>query len=606
MCGIIGFAINTNEKVDGKDIIINGLKKMEYRGYDSAGFSFINKNKIDTYKEKGRISVLEKKTEKIHWYSGIAIGHTRWATHGKPSKINSHPQNTNNVSVVHNGIIENYLELKKEMEKKGYHFNSQTDTEIIAVLLDYYFLESKDPINAIEKTILRLNGSYSIAIIFKNIQDKIFAIKKDSPLIIAKTKIGNMISSDINAINEYCNKYYSLNDFELAIVSENNIEFIDAKTNKKITKEIKEIKNGLTIGSKTKFKHYMLKEIYEQSELCENYLNNYQETNYPIKEIEKIKWNEFENIVIVACGTSMYSGLIGSFLINKFTKFNCYVEIASEFRYNKFKLNKKTLAIFISQSGETADTIAALRICKKNNIKTLGIVNVMESTIANESDYVIFTNAGAEIAVASTKAYMMQSFSFTFIANYLINLNNNIDTNLSESLKIEIDLLKKQINKIHSNAKVIAKDIYKSKNMFFIGRGIDYFLCQEASLKTKEISYIHTESYAAGELKHGTISLIKKNIPVISLITQKNILDKMISNIQEVNSRGALSIVVCNKSFNFDKNGCKYLVEIENINEDYSFINFIVFFQLLSYEISLLLGNEIDNPRNLAKSVTVE
>ena len=593
MCGIMGY----NGKQNAIPIVINGLKSLEYRGYDSAGIAYLNENKVKIIKEKGRIVELEKLLNDD--VSTTAIGHTRWATHGSPTRTNAHPHKVGSVTIVHNGIIENYSDLKERLLKKGYNFQSETDTEVACAMIDLIYKETNDKLKTLTKLNDVLKGSYAFLIIFDDDKD-IYAIRNGSPLIVAKNTDGNYIASDIPAILPYTKEYYLLDEGEIAVVSNDNIKFL--KNNEIVNKEKLIFDFPLAEAGKEGYKFFMLKEIYEQPIVVKRYLDYYFENFELIKDISKYK-----KIHIVACGSAYHAGLIGKYLIEKYGKIetNCY--IASEYRYNNNFLNKDTLVILVSQSGETADTIACLRIAKEAKVDTLGIVNVVGSTIARECDEVIYINAGCEIAVATTKAYTNQVLTFSLIA-YKLGIKKGIISNeLALKIKDEYYQLPTELEKILKlDIKNLAEKIYKRNDIFFIGRLIDYYLCLEGCLKLKEISYIHSETYAAGELKHGTISLIDDNTPVISIVTDEGIFEKTISNIKETKARGAYVILFKRKSLAVDKTCYDELIEIKDMCDLVLPIVSIVPLQLLAYHVADLKGLDIDKPKNLAKSVTVE
>ncbi|MBR3661623.1 MAG: glutamine--fructose-6-phosphate transaminase (isomerizing) [Bacilli bacterium] len=589
MCGIMGYT----GKKNSIPIVINGLKSLEYRGYDSAGIAYIYKNDIKIIKEKGRISNLENELEGDS--SNTCIGHTRWATHGEPSRINAHPHKVGNITIVHNGIIENYNELKNKLIKEGYKFKSETDTEVACAIIDYYYKKLNDKIKVIEKLKDVLKGSYAFLILFQG-DDKIYATKCGSPMIVASSMNGNFIASDIPAILSYTKEYFLLDEHDIAILDKDFIKFI--KDGKEIKKEKLIFQFDTEVASKGGYKHFMLKEIHEEPKVVKDYLDYYFENFDLIPDISK-----YRKIQIVACGSAYHAGLIGKFLIEKYgsIEVNCY--IASEYRYQLNFIDKNTLVILVSQSGETADTIASLRLAKKNKAKTLGIVNVVGSTIARECDSVIYINAGAEIAVATTKAYVNQVLTFSLIA-YKLGLKNKL---LTEDIKKEYYKLPNEISKmLKLDYHKLALKISKQNNVFFIGRLIDYYLCLEGSLKLKEISYIHSETYPAGELKHGTISLIDSGTIVISIVTDENISEKTVSNIKETKARGAYVILLKRDDIIVDETCYDEIIDIEKMSDLAMAILTIVPLQLLAYYVSDVKGLDIDKPKNLAKSVTVE
>lgn len=612
MCGIVGY-IGTKK---ASPILINGLIRLEYRGYDSAGISTIEKDYLSIMKDQGRVKNLYNLKGIDDLEGTIGIAHTRWATHGKPSKENSHPHmdNSKTFSVVHNGIIENFNELKDFLIKNGYTFYSETDTEIIPNLIHYYYeKETGNDISkflkAVKNACLDFKGSFALEIICKDYPDNMIVVRKDSPLVIGKGDEENYISSDIPAILSFTRNFYLLNDLEFAVLSRNDISFYDSKLNP-INKEIKNIEWNASSAEKDGFEDFMLKEIYEQptairetigARLSENAKCEFEELNFTKDYLKSIN-----KIYIVACGTAMHAGLVAKHSLEKLCKIQTEVDIASEFRYRDPLLDEKTLCIFISQSGETADTIAALKLSKEKGAKTIAISNVIGSSITREAHYSIYTHAGPEIAVASTKAYTSQVILLTILSIYFAEIlevnNSEIDT-----LKKDILELPKKIEdtlKVSKNIESFAKRVYQEKDIFFLGRGIDETVAKEGSLKLKEISYIHSESYAAGELKHGPIALIEKGITVIGIMTDKNLVEKTISNIQEVITRGAKTLIVTNQ--NIDNKMFEEVINIPSTNTLISPILSIIPLQLFSYYIAKEKGLDVDKPRNLAKSVTVE
>ena len=590
MCGIIGY----NGKKNAIPILIEGLKKLEYRGYDSSGIAYFIDNQIKIFKEKGRISELEKLL--VDDKPTIGIGHTRWATHGKPSKINAHPHRVGKVTLVHNGIIENYNVLKEELKKKGYQFQSETDTEVATALIDSLYQENNNKLEILEEAKNLLKGSYAFVIMFDDCKDTLYALREGSPLIVAKSKEGNLVSSDIPAILEYTRDYYLLEQ-EIAIITKDDIKFY--LNREEVKKDMLTFTHDIKTASKDGYQHFMLKEIHEQPTLIKNYLDYYFNNLELIPDISK-----YEKIYIVACGSAYHAGLIGAYLIEKYGNIEVKVEIASEFRYKKNFLTSNSLVILVSQSGETADTIASLRLAKENKAYTLGIVNVVGSTIARESDQVIYINAGCEIAVATTKAFTLQVLTFSMLAYKLLKKN---DSQLSQEVFLDYQVLSDEVNKLlNFNYQEIAKKIAKHHDVFFIGRLIDYYLALEGSLKLKEISYIHSETYAAGELKHGTISLIEEGTPVISILTDITIYEKTISNIKETKARGAYSLVIARDNLNINQDIYDDVIKIPNLSDLVTCVLTVVPLQLLAYYVALELKYDIDKPRNLAKSVTVE
>lgn len=588
MCGIIGYI----GKKSLEEVLIEGLKNLEYRGYDSSGIALQNFNDVQIIKSTGKIKELEKKLQEINLInSNIGIAHTRWATHGNPNIENAHPHQVGNITLVHNGIIENANELRQKLTKEGVKFKSQTDTEVLCALINFYY--KNDISSAIKKALKEVKGSYALAILVKK-DESIYAIKKDSPLIVGIDKDGYFIASDISAIIKYTNKYIVLEENELVKLSQN--DYAITKNNKIIKKSIQSTEIDFESITKSNYKHYMLKEIMEEEILLEKTFNIYNDKD------SLIDISKYEEIHIIGCGSAMYAGMVGKTLLEEKSNIRCYVECASEYRYKKIFYDRKTLVILISQSGETADTIAAMRKAKENKIDTLAIVNVKTSTIARESDYKIFIEAGKEIAVATTKAYLLQVTIFSLLA-YFSSINKHIlkEINLKEEEKNILSHLK---NILEQRKKYyeIAKKIFQEEDIYFIGRGIDYSLCLEGSLKLKEISYIHSEAYQAGELKHGTIALINKNTPVIAIISDQNIADKTLSNIEEVKSRGANVIIISTKKISNSENN----IVVPKISDFFQPILIIPILQLIAYEVANLRNCDIDKPKNLAKSVTVE
>ena len=598
MCGIVGY-VGKNNAIQ---VLINGLKTLEYRGYDSAGIAYVKDNKIKIIKEKGKIVNLEQTLTNDE--PNIGIGHTRWATHGVPSKENSHPHRQGKITIVHNGIIENYKKLKEELLEKGYVFKSETDTEIACAMIDYLYQEEKDMLKVIDKAQKIFEGSYAFGIICDDELDTIYTTRKDSPLIIGTSKEQNFIASDVPAILKYTNKYILLDNYEIGKITKK--EVLVYSNLELVNKKINTFDFDISAAIKDGYDHFMLKEINEQPELIKNVLEPYIKD----KDINNIKeklpdFAKYNQIHIVACGSAYHAGLVGKILIEEYGNIPVKVDIASEYRYNKLFLDNKTLVIAISQSGETADTLASLRIAKERGCDTLGIVNVVGSSIAREVDNVIYLNAGCEIAVATTKAYSIQVLILSLIA-LKIGIDKKIITdidNIFDSYQKLPECIEKVIN---TNYQDIVKKIYKKEDIYFIGRNIDYATSLEGSLKLKEISYIHSECYAAGELKHGSIALIDEGTPVIAVVTEKNIAEKTISNIKEVKARGAYVILVTTNDIDTDIDFYDKKIVIDNLHKLSSPILTTVPLQLLSYEIAKLRGCDIDQPRNLAKSVTVE
>lgn len=613
MCGIVGYI---GEK-KACPILLTGLTALEYRGYDSAGIASIEDDKICVMKDKGRVANLNN-IRGINKLSGtVGIAHTRWATHGKPSKENAHPHmdNSETFAVVHNGIIENYTELRKFLTDNGYKFLSQTDTEVIPNLIHYHF--SKDTnddenkfLRSVQSATKDLKGSFAIEVLCNLYPDKMVVVRKDSPLVIGKGTTGYHIASDIPALLEFTRDFYLLDDYEFALIEKNSIKFYNSDLVEH-SKEIKNIEWDSSAAEKNGYEDYMLKEIFEQPtairETIGSRLKLGEPCNFSDINITKEYLSTINKIFIIACGTAMHAGLTGKKFIENLCNIPVEVDIASEFRYRNPIIDEKTLCIFISQSGETADTIAALKLSKSKGAKTLAVSNVIGSSITREADYTIYTHAGPEIAVASTKAYTSQVVLLGILAIYFAEILESTDSETLENLKKDIFDLPKKIEtslKTSDEVKKFAKKISKEKDVFFIGRGSDYNVALEGSLKLKEISYIHSEAYASGELKHGPIALIEKGITVISILTDKNLLEKSISNIEEVITRGAKTFIVTNQDIensNFDN-----VVKIEDTNPLLSPILSVIPLQLLAYYISKDKGLDVDKPRNLAKSVTVE
>ena len=612
MCGIVGYIGNQK----ATPILLNGLSALEYRGYDSAGIAVLEKNNICILKDKGRVKNLYN-IDGINELSGnIGIAHTRWATHGKPSKENAHPHsdNSNTFAVVHNGIIENFAVLKEFLINKGYTFYSETDTEIIPNLIHYYYynnIEDDDKfLRAVKSACDDLKGSYSIEVLSKLHPDKLIVIRKDSPLVIGTSESENFVASDIPAVLSYTRKFCLLNDNEYAVIYKDKVEFYDNSLSK-INKGIKTIDWDANAAEKDGFDDYMLKEIFEQPNSIRETIGSRfklgENCSFDDLTLSKDYLNSLNKIYIIGCGTAMYAGLVGKDIIEKLCKIPVEVEIASEFRYRDPIIDNKTLCIYISQSGETADTIAALKLAKSKGAKTLSISNVIGSSITREADYTIYTHAGPEIAVASTKAYTSQVVLIAILAIHFAEILESADKEVIEHLKSDILDLPAKITALLNNTEEIqefAKKIYTQKDIFFLGRGVDYHVALEGSLKLKEISYIHSEAYAAGELKHGPIALIENGITVVGIMTIPNLVEKCVSNMQEVISRGANTLIITNQ--NLPNSNFNYVINIPETNPLISPILSVIPMQLLAYYISKNKGLDVDKPRNLAKSVTVE
>ena len=592
MCGIIGY-IGKKQPVN---FLLEGLKKLEYRGYDSSVIAIKENENIQIIRSIGRIKDLENKTKNTKLLNGnIGIAHTRWATHGEPTEENAHPHQVGNVTLVHNGIIENAEELRENLITDGVKFKSETDTEVACAVINKYY--EKDPIAAITKALKELKGSYAFGIIFKD-NDKLYAVRKDSPLIIGIGEEENYIASDIAAIINFTNKYILLEDNEIVEITAQEIKTY--KDGVEIKKDIQAANITAEEADKGSYKHYMLKEIMEEPIVLARTLNRYINNMESVFDVSK-----YEEIHIVACGSAMYAGMIGKSLLEEKANIKCLVECASEYRYKKVIYDRKTLVILVSQSGETADTVAAMRKAHEENIDTLAIVNVKTSTIAREAKYVMFIEAGPEIAVATTKAYLLQVAVFSLIALKAANLLG-LEKNYNDILK-EAENLPKLLKKVLEDKeefKSISKEIYQNKDVFYIGRGIDYAMCLEGSLKLKEVSYTHSDAYQAGELKHGTISLVEENMPVLCVITNKSLKDKSISNLKETEARGAFGIVITTKDLDDFEDYTKIVVPTTSMFTQSMLV--VPALQLLSYYVALKRGCDIDKPRNLAKSVTVE
>mgnify|MGYP000445963229 CR=1 FL=1 len=612
MCGIVGY-IGTKKACP---ILLAGLTRLEYRGYDSAGISTIEKDGLSIMKDKGRVKNLSNLDGIDKLEGTIGIAHTRWATHGKPSKENSHPHqdNSKTFSVVHNGIIENYNELRKFLTEKGYTFYSQTDTEVIPNLIHYYFTKDTENddlkfLRAVKNACLDLKGSFALEVISSLYPDNMIVVRQDSPLVIGTCEDEKYLSSDIPAILSYTKDFYLLNDLEFVVLTKDSAKFYDKDLNK-IEKKTQSIEWNATAAEKEGYDDFMLKEIFEQPTAIRETIGakfsqgskcTFNELNFTKEYLSSIK-----RIYIVACGTAMHAGLVGKDMIEKICRIQTEVDIASEFRYRNPLVDEETLCIFTSQSGETADTIAALKLSKEKGAKTIAITNVIGSSITREADYSIYTHAGPEIAVASTKAYTSQVVLFAVLSIYFAETLGHDSKDFAD-LKNEILELPKKIEeclKLNDTIKDFAKKVYTEKDMFFIGRGIDETVSREGSLKVKEVSYIHSESYAAGELKHGAIALIEKGVTVVGVMTDPTLVEKTVSNIQEVVTRGAKTLIVTNQ--NIDKSMFDTVLNIPDIDPSISPILSVVPLQLFAYYIAKEKGLDVDKPRNLAKSVTVE
>lgn len=606
MCGIVGYV----GKKDCTKVLLDSLGKLEYRGYDSAGVAVFENGVIRMSKSKGRLAVLEQKLKKEGWINGsCGIGHTRWATHGEPSDVNSHPHGNARVTIVHNGIIENYQKIKSFLEKQGYVFESQTDTESVAKLLDYYYKD--DPMEAIEKVISEIEGSYALGIMFRDFPDCIFAVRKDSPLIVGVGEDEAFIASDVPAILKYTKDYYLLEHNEIVRLKDGKAEIFD-KHGMPLEKELMTADWDMESAEKGGYPHFMLKEISEQPTAIKTTITPRINDGMPdLSEcgMTEEKLSSYENIFVVACGTAMHAGLVGKYVIEQLARIPVNVDVASEFRYRNPILSDKDLVILVSQSGETADTLEALRLSKNVGADTLAIVNVKGSSIAREADMVIYTHAGPEISVASTKAYSVQIAVFYLLAFELAYAKQAISEEECRRLTGILQSIPDMINVVlqqGEQCKYIASKLVNAGNLLYIGRGLDYALSMEGSLKLKEISYIHSESYAAGELKHGTISLVTDGMPVIAVATQRELFDKTVSNIKEVKARGAKVVFVTHSYKTIESDVAEYKIGLPTIDDILMPMLAVVPLQLIAYYTSVLRGNDVDKPRNLAKSVTVE
>lgn len=606
MCGIVGYI----GKGDAKSVVLQGLEKLEYRGYDSAGIAIVKDSKIIVEKKKGKLKNLESHLEGMDLNSHIGIGHTRWATHGEPSDKNSHPHYSEDMSiaVVHNGIIENYSSLKNDLIQKGYHFNSDTDTEVVAHLI--HSLYKGDLFNAVTEAIKLLRGSYALGILHKDFPDQIICARKDSPLVIGIGENENIIASDVPALLKYTKNVYFLEDGDIARLTANSIDIFD-KTLTPVEREVKVIEWDYEQATKGGFPHFMIKEIFEQPKSIEETLNRRVQNGVidfsDVLSEDEIK--KFDMIHIVACGTAYHAGLQGQYALREISKVNSLVEIASEYRYMNPFVNENTLAIFVSQSGETLDTLAALKEAKARGAKTLAITNVVGSTISREAHSTIYTMAGPEIAVASTKAYTTQVTIFQLLALYLAEKKGRISKEKVDEFIHSLYSIPEKIKISLENTaviKTVANFMKDKHNGFYIGRGVDYATALEGSLKMKEITYIHTEAFPAGELKHGSIALIEPGTPVVVIAMQSNLLEKTISNIKELKARGAHVITVARKSCKEAIDVSDEFIGVEDIEDVFSVLLAIIPLQLLSYFTSVDKGIDVDKPRNLAKSVTVE
>ncbi|MBR0383654.1 MAG: glutamine--fructose-6-phosphate transaminase (isomerizing) [Eubacteriaceae bacterium] len=607
MCGIVGYIGNQ----PAQKILINGLSKLEYRGYDSAGIAVYNEGKINIEKKKGRLQNLENRLND-HALSGVVgIGHTRWATHGEPSDTNVHPHASidGNIAVVHNGIIENYMALKESLIAKGHMFRSDTDTEVVAHLIDMYY--EGDIVAAVIKAVKALKGSYSLGILCAKEPEKLIAVRKDSPLIVGIGDNENFIASDIPAILSYTRDVYLLDNDEIAILENNHVTVLD-RYGEKVGKQVFKVDWDPGDAEKGGYDHFMLKEINEQPKALRDVLSGrcfHDHVSLDQIHLTKNDLDKISRIQIIACGTAYHAALVGRYLIEKYARITVETETAAEYRYCDPIVDEKTMMIVISQSGETADTLAALRLAKTQGARVVAITNVVGSSIAREADDVLYTNAGPEIAVASTKAYVTQVACMMLFAMELGRLNGHLSdekiTELSEALSSTPELVEEAL-KQQKALKQLAIDHFKVNDAYFIGRGLDYYTCMEGSLKMKEVSYIHSEAYPAGELKHGAIALIEEGSLVIALCTQENVFDKMLSNIKEVKARGAFVLAIAQSHHPEISSEVDQVFFLPDGEETLSAINAVVYLQIFAYYLAVARGCDVDKPKNLAKSVTVE
>ena len=609
MCGIVGYV---GEK-QAANFLIDGLTKLEYRGYDSAGIAVFDGEKINVAKSVGRLAALKEKIKNNTPEGVMGIGHTRWATHGRPSDVNSHPHTdcSGKFAIVHNGIIENFMSLKEELIAKGHKFVSETDTEVVAHLIEDVY--EGDFVEAVNKVLNRIEGSYSLAFMCQDYPDTLNCTKKDNPLVIGLGEGENFIASDIPAIIAYTRRTYIMNDGEIAVVKKDSIWVTDRKGNP-ITKKVFEVNWNAEAAEKGGYEHFMLKEIHEQPKAVRDTISPRINKENTQVVLDELKWTKeyvenFNKIYIVACGTAYHAGLVGKYYIEKLARIPVEIDIASEFRYRDPIIDEHTLTIVISQSGETSDTLAALKESKRLGAKTLAITNVVGSSIAREADQVMYTWAGPEIAVASTKAYTTQLVTMFLFAMYVSGLKGTITTERTHELLTQLRLLPDEINRTLEDVepiKTFAKNYAFNNDVFYIGRSLDYNVALEGSLKLKEISYIHAEAYAAGELKHGTLALIESGVPVIALATQKSVYEKTLSNIKEVKARDAVMIGIAAEDDNELEKYVDHVIKVPATDELLIPLLTVVPLQLLAYYAAITRGCDVDKPRNLAKSVTVE
>ena len=610
MCGIVGYVGMRS----AQQVLLDGLEKLEYRGYDSAGVALTQRDGIRVVKSKGRLATLRSKLEELSLpQSSCGIGHTRWATHGEPSDVNSHPHSTPRVSIVHNGIIENYGPLKADLMAKGVTFESETDTEVLVKLIDYFCCAQpkQSPLAALREALAMVRGSYALAVLFRDFPDTLFAVKRESPLIVGWGEGENFVASDIPALLKYTRRYSVLEEGDLAVVTREGIRFYNEFA-EPVEREVLTADWDMEAAEKGGYPHFMLKEINEQPAAITATVSPRVENGLPdlrIPELSDEKLRGIGTIHLVACGTAMHAGMVGKSAIEALARVPAEVDIASEFRYRDPILNKNDLVIIISQSGETSDTLAALKLAKSRGVPVLAIVNVVGSSIARAADYVLYTYAGPEIAVASTKAYMVQMcvlYLFALRLAYARGAQTEAETRrLTAELLRASEVIKPRLADCEQ-IKYLASRFVNTQSCFFIGRGFDYSLSLEGSLKLKEISYVHSDAYAAGELKHGTISLITDGVPVIALATQKKVYEKTISNVKETKSRGAKVLLFTTKDAVVPDGVADYVVRLDDYDDLLMPLQLIVPLQLFAYYMAVLRGCDVDKPRNLAKSVTVE
>jgi len=617
MCGIVGY----NGIAQAAPLLLEGLSKLEYRGYDSAGLAIVDQNKgnIDVVKAKGRLKILAEKTDEGRAMQGtIGIGHTRWATHGEPSETNAHPHYSDDkeVVLVHNGIIENYAQLKEKLEKRGYTFYSQTDTEVAVKLIHYYYSKfDHNPLEALSRMMLRVRGSYSLGVLFKDRPGELYAVRKDSPLVAGisedKDFAGTFIASDVTPIMKYTRHVYYLDNYEIAVLKNDTISFYNIDK-EPVEKEASEIKWDTAAAEKSGYEHFMIKEIHEQPKAVQDTINAYvKDGRIDLSEtgITDDFLKSLDQLYFVACGSAYHVGVAASYVIEDLTSIHVDVSLASEFRYRDPKLRENSLVVIISQSGETADSLAAMRLATEKGVPTLAIVNVVGSTIAREADHVMYTMAGPEIAVATTKAYSTQLIACYVLAVEAARVRGEIAEEKASEMLAEMNTLPEKIQKVLNDKDRIqwfSAKFANAQDMFFIGRGLDYAISLEGSLKMKEISYIHSEAYAAGELKHGTISLIEKGTLVVGVMTQSKLFEKTRSNMVEVGSRGGYLMGLTTYGNYSVEDTANFTVYVPKTDEHFMTSLAIIPLQLLGYYVSCTKGLDVDKPRNLAKSVTVE